>query len=99
MALRINNVSEPHEYAEKFPAFLADPSLRRSNLFAYIDAHDLGQMVQCCLETDGPGYETKHATSLGTPHASLLARRTARPRARGLGGRRRPPRVWSAIRW
>ena len=55
--LRINNVIEPHEYAEMFPAFLADPSLRRRNLFAYIDARDLGQMVQRCLETDGLGYE------------------------------------------
>jgi nucleoside-diphosphate-sugar epimerase len=55
--LRINNVIEPHEYAENFPPFLADPSLRRRNLFAYIDVRDLGQMVQRCLEIDGLGYE------------------------------------------
>ena len=55
--LRINNVIEPHEYAEKFPPFLADPSTRRRNIFAYIDARDLGQMVQRCLEVDGLGYE------------------------------------------
>ena len=55
--LRINNVIEPHEYAEKFPAFLDDPSLRRRNVFAYIDTRDLGQMVQRCLETDGLGYQ------------------------------------------
>jgi nucleoside-diphosphate-sugar epimerase len=55
--LRINNVIEPHEYAEKFPDFLADPSRRRRNVFAYIDARDLGQMVQRCLEVDGLGYE------------------------------------------
>ena len=55
--LRINNVIEPHEYAEMFPPFLLDPALRRRNLFAYIDARDLGRMVQCCLETDGLGYE------------------------------------------
>ncbi len=55
--LRINNVIEPHEYAEKFPDFLADPSLRRRNIFAYIDTRDLGQMVQRCLEVDGLGYE------------------------------------------
>jgi nucleoside-diphosphate-sugar epimerase len=55
--LRINNVIEPHEYAEMFPAFLAEPSLRRRNLFAYIDTRDLGQMVQRCLETDGLGFE------------------------------------------
>ncbi|WP_309647806.1 NAD(P)-dependent oxidoreductase [Nocardioides sp.] len=55
--LRINNVIEPHEYAEKFPAFLADPALRRRNVFAYIDVRDLGTMVERCLETDGLGYE------------------------------------------
>ncbi|GGB68173.1 dehydratase [Knoellia flava TL1] len=55
--LRINNVIEPHEYAEMFPAFLADPSLRRRNIFAYIDTRDLGQMVERCLEVDGLGYE------------------------------------------
>jgi nucleoside-diphosphate-sugar epimerase len=55
--LRINNVIEPHEYAELFPPFLDDPSLRRRNVFAYIDTRDLGQMVQRCLETDGLGYE------------------------------------------
>ena len=55
--LRINNVVEPHEYADMFPPFLTDPSLRRRNLFAYIDVRDLGQMVQRCLEVDGLGYE------------------------------------------
>ena len=55
--LRINNVMEPQDYAAKFPDFVADPSLRRRNIFAYIDARDLGRMVQCCLETDGLGYE------------------------------------------
>lgn len=55
--LRINNVIEPHEYAQTFPAFMADPALRRRNIFAYIDARDLGHMVDCCLKTDGLGYE------------------------------------------
>ncbi len=55
--LRINNVIEPHEYAELFPAFVADPALRRRNIFAYIDTRDLGQLVQRCLEVDGLGYE------------------------------------------
>jgi len=55
--LRINNVIEPDEYAEMFPAFMADPALRRRNIFAYIDARDLGHMVDCCLKTDGLGYE------------------------------------------
>ena len=55
--LRINNVIEPHEYAETFPAYLEDPALRRRNLFAYIDVRDLGQLVERCLQTDGLGYE------------------------------------------
>jgi nucleoside-diphosphate-sugar epimerase len=55
--LRINNVIEPHEYAEKFPPFLADPSLRRRNVFAYIDTRDLGQMTLRALQTDGLGFE------------------------------------------
>jgi nucleoside-diphosphate-sugar epimerase len=55
--LRINNVIEPHEYAEIFPDFIHDPDKRRRNIFAYIDARDLGQMVDRCLATHGLGYE------------------------------------------
>jgi nucleoside-diphosphate-sugar epimerase len=55
--LRINNVIEPHEYETNFPAYVADPALRRRNIFAYIDARDLGHMVDRCLRTDGLGYQ------------------------------------------
>ena len=55
--LRINNVIEPDEYADRFPPFLADPSLRRRNFFAYIDTRDLGQMTLRAVETDGLGFE------------------------------------------
>ncbi|MBY6047948.1 NAD-dependent epimerase/dehydratase family protein [Vannielia litorea] len=55
--LRINNVIEPHEYATMFPSFIDAPEKRRRNIFAYIDARDLGHMVDCCLKTDGLGYE------------------------------------------
>lgn len=55
--LRINNVIEPQDYAAQFPAFLKDPGLRRRNIFAYIDARDLGQMVARCLDVDGLGYQ------------------------------------------
>ena len=76
--LRINNVIEPHEYAEHFPAYNADPDLRLRNFFAYIDARDLGQMVQCCLDTDGLGFEVfnvsndDHSVALDTD--ALVAR-------------------------
>lgn len=56
-ALRINNVIEPHEYAEMFPRVIENPSLRRRNIFGYIDARDLGHMVDRCLKIDGLGYE------------------------------------------
>ena len=56
-ALRINNVIEPHEYAQNFPGYLDNPATRRRNIFAYIDARDLGQMVDRCLKTDGLGYQ------------------------------------------
>jgi nucleoside-diphosphate-sugar epimerase len=56
-ALRINNVIEPHDYARDFPGYVANPARRRRNIFAYIDARDLGQMVDCCLKTDGLGYQ------------------------------------------
>eukprot|EP00752_Nemacystus_decipiens_P019574 g17630.t1 len=55
--LRINNVIEPHEYEQNFPAYLADPKLRLRNFFAYIDARDLGHMVDRCLAIDGLGFE------------------------------------------
>jgi len=55
--LRINNVIEPHEYAQNFPAYMEDPSVRRRNIFAYIDARDVGHMVERCLATDGLGFQ------------------------------------------
>ncbi|MCG6885052.1 MAG: NAD(P)-dependent oxidoreductase [Silicimonas sp.] len=76
--LRINNVIEPHEYKSKFPAYIDDPALRRRNIFAYIDARDLGHMVDCCLKTDGLGFEVfnvsndDHSVAATTPE--LLGR-------------------------
>jgi len=62
-AIRINNVIEPHEYAQNFPAFVENPDLRRRNIFAYIDARDLGHLVDCCLKTDGLGYQVFNASN------------------------------------
>ena len=64
--LRINNVIEPHEYAEKFPAFMADPSLRRRNIFAYIDVRDLGRATLRALQTDGLGFEVFNIANADT---------------------------------
>ncbi|TRD22162.1 NAD-dependent epimerase/dehydratase family protein [Palleronia caenipelagi] len=76
--LRINNVIEPHEYAELFRAFAEDPALRRRNIFGYIDARDLGHMVECCLQTDGLGYEVFNVanrdTSVAPPSTEIADR-------------------------
>ena len=61
-ALRIGNVIEPHEYT-KFPAFLADPASRKRNAWSYIDARDLGQIVDLCVKKDGLGYQVFNAVN------------------------------------
>lgn len=60
-ALRIGNVIEPHEYAELFPHYFKKPEVRRRNAFCYIDARDLGQIVDLCLKKDGLGYQVFNA--------------------------------------
>jgi len=60
-ALRIGNVIEPHEYAELFPHYFANPEMRRRNAFCYIDARDLGQIVDLCLQKDGLGFQVFNA--------------------------------------
>lgn len=54
--LRINNVMSPEDYAG-WPAYFDNPDVRRRNLFSYIDARDLGQVVDLCLAKDGLGYQ------------------------------------------
>jgi len=60
-ALRIGNVIEPHEYAELFPYYFENPEVRRRNAFCYIDARDLGQIVDLCLKKDDLGYQIFNA--------------------------------------
>jgi len=60
-ALRIGNVIEPHEYAELFPHFFKNPEVRRRNAFCYIDARDLGQIVDLCLKKDDLGFQIFNA--------------------------------------
>ncbi len=74
-ALRISNVMEPQDY-DNFPDFLQDPGQRRRNFFGYIDARDLGQIVDRCLKTDGLGYQVFNAgndTNVANETAAELA--------------------------
>jgi nucleoside-diphosphate-sugar epimerase len=59
-ALRIGSVIEPHEY-QRFTDFFVNPEQRRRNVFCYIDARDLGQIVDLCIEKDGLGYQVFNA--------------------------------------
>ena len=55
-ALRFSNVIGPEEYAE-FPSFDADATLRKWNLWGYIDSRDGAQAVQRALDASPPGFE------------------------------------------
>lgn len=63
-ALRINNVMSPEDYAV-WPEYFANPDVRRRNIFSYIDARDLGQIVDLCLQKDGLGYQVFNAANDG----------------------------------
>jgi nucleoside-diphosphate-sugar epimerase len=56
VGLRFSNVMDPEDYAA-FPGFDADPSLRKWNLWGYIDARDGAQAVRLGLERTEPGAE------------------------------------------
>lgn len=61
-ALRIGNVVSPEDYA-RFPAYLADPPSRKRNAWSYVDARDLGQIVDLCIAKDGLGFQVFNAVN------------------------------------
>jgi len=76
IGLRFSNVMEPQEYAG-FPAFDADPLLRKWNLWGYIDARDGAQAVRRALEHDAVGMDVfivaNADTVMSRPSADLVA--------------------------
>ncbi|MEP7018323.1 MAG: NAD(P)-dependent oxidoreductase [Actinomycetota bacterium] len=56
IALRFSNVMDPEDYAE-FPSFDADATLRKWNLWGYIDGRDGAQAVLKALEIDTTGFD------------------------------------------
>jgi UDP-glucose 4-epimerase len=76
VGLRFSNVMNVEDYAE-FPSFDADASLRKWNLWGYIDARDGAQAVLKGLEYSTPGFETFVIASPDTvmtrPNAALVA--------------------------
>ena len=51
VALRFSNIMEPEEY-ERFPSFWNDATLRRWNLWGYVDARDVAQSCRLALNAD-----------------------------------------------
>ena len=74
--LRFSNVMSPEDYAE-FPSFDGDPTLRRWNLWGYIDARDGAQAVRRALEHREPGADVfviaNADTVMSRPNEELLA--------------------------
>ena len=76
IALRFSNVKNPEDYAE-FPSFDADPTLRKWNLWGYIDGRDGAQAVLRALELDTAGFDrfiiAAADTVMSRPNAELVA--------------------------
>ena len=76
-ALRFSNVMDPEDYAA-FPGFDADATLRKWNLWGYIDARDGAQAVQAALENAEPGFDrfiiAAADTVMSRPNADLIAK-------------------------
>jgi nucleoside-diphosphate-sugar epimerase len=74
-ALRFSNVMDPADYAA-FPSFDADATLRKWNLWSYIDGRDGAQAVSLALAKAGPGFErfivAAADTVMSRPNAELV---------------------------
>lgn len=74
-ALRIGNVWDEGDYAN-LETYLKDPALRRRNFFNYVDARDLGQIVDLCVQKEGLGFQVFNAcnnTNVAHQSAAELA--------------------------
>ena len=75
-ALRFSNVMDPDDYAE-FPSFDSDASLRKWNLWGYIDGRDGAQAVELALTHPPSGFErfiiAAADTVMSRPNAELVA--------------------------
>jgi nucleoside-diphosphate-sugar epimerase len=76
VGLRISNIMEPSDYAW-FPSWQSDPTIRKWNLWGYVDVRDVAQAVRRALEAD-----VSHApvciiaaadTTMERPSAELMA--------------------------
>ena len=91
VGLRISNIMEPDDYAA-FPGYWDDPTIRRWNLWGYVDVRDVAQAVRKGLEADVAGSEVCIVAAADTvmtrPSAELMAEVFPDvPLRRAVGGR------------
>ena len=76
VALRISNIMEPDDYA-RFPSYWDDATLRRWNLWGYVDCRDVAQACRLGLTADVTGAEVcivaADDTVMTRPSADLMA--------------------------
>jgi len=76
VALRFSNVMDPQDYAG-FPGYDADATLRKWNLWGYIDGRDGAQAVLKALELETKGFDcfiiAAADTVMSRPNAELVA--------------------------
>jgi nucleoside-diphosphate-sugar epimerase len=77
VGLRISNIMEPPDYAD-FPSYWDDPTIRKWNLWGYVDCRDVAQACRRALTVDwsGAGIAIIAAadTVMPQPSAELMAR-------------------------
>ncbi|KAH8731339.1 hypothetical protein GQ44DRAFT_604338 [Phaeosphaeriaceae sp. PMI808] len=61
--LRIGAVIEPEKHTAKFQAYLWRPEDFKVHAWSYTDARDLGNMIECCLKTNGLGFQVFNAVN------------------------------------
>jgi nucleoside-diphosphate-sugar epimerase len=75
IGLRFSNVMEPHDY-QRFPGFDADATIRKWNLWGYIDARDAAQAIRLSIEHPMKGADVfiiaNEDTVMSRPNAELL---------------------------
>jgi len=76
VGLRISNIMEPPDYAQ-FPSWQDDATIRRWNLWGYVDVRDVAQAVRRALSADVHGAEVcivaPDDTVMVRPSAELMA--------------------------
>jgi nucleoside-diphosphate-sugar epimerase len=76
VGLRFSNIMERADY-ERFPSYWADPSLRKWNLWSYVDESHVAQSVRRALEADLAGADAFIVAAADTvmrqPSRELLA--------------------------